>query len=372
MNQKNFVSPSHLLFQKHHSDSSLPLPFFSTSSKQGRKNILRESDPAKAICLAARQGNIKFIKEHADMLLILDENGDSVITHAVDSGNMLSLNFLLHYPSYVEKLLNRPSKFGNYPLMNAVLNNNVDCVEALLAVGARIMVPVNDFESGNVTPTSMLHEIIYTQAYPDGSTQKMEEEDLFNEQMGYTTSSQITGRILTMILDHLIHNSGNMYSWADQVSILLFRTIIGKDTKSAKMRTPLELANDLHMRNTARQLAEVQRALCMTLFQKTNPNQINFPLQFLHCEVFGAHSALSLHHSLLNPQHLDASRYIPAPQERYYAFCLKSLCDLSPEKKYLKDALVYLEQEQNATGSPSNPLIEKMKRVIQRGLKEHY
>ena len=69
-------------------------------------------------------------------------------------------------PLCVHTLLNLPSKDGNYPLMEAVeavRNNRVDCAVLLLAsaAGARIMVPVNYFEYHTVTPTSMLHQIIY-------------------------------------------------------------------------------------------------------------------------------------------------------------------------------------------------------------------
>ena len=52
--------------------------------------------PATAICLAAREGNLQFLSEQPQAkLLLLDGNGDSVITHAVDRGNMRSLEFLL-------------------------------------------------------------------------------------------------------------------------------------------------------------------------------------------------------------------------------------------------------------------------------------
>ena len=46
------------------------------------------------------------------------------------------------------------------------------------------------------------------------------------------TSNDITGRILAVILKDLFHNPGNKYSWADQVGILLFGTIIGEDGTS--------------------------------------------------------------------------------------------------------------------------------------------
>ena len=48
--------------------------------------MLDESDPAAAICLAAREGNLPFLaSQPPGKLLLLDGNGDSVITHAVES-----------------------------------------------------------------------------------------------------------------------------------------------------------------------------------------------------------------------------------------------------------------------------------------------
>jgi len=48
-------------------------------------------------------------KEPIEKLLRIDENGDSVITHAVSSGSVSSLEFLLNQPSCVDALLNLPS-----------------------------------------------------------------------------------------------------------------------------------------------------------------------------------------------------------------------------------------------------------------------
>ena len=81
------------------------------------------SDPAAAICCAARNSDLEFLDEQPQAkLLLLYGNGDSVImiTHAVDLGNMLSLKILLRVPFCVHMLLNLPSKDGNYPLMAAV------------------------------------------------------------------------------------------------------------------------------------------------------------------------------------------------------------------------------------------------------------
>ena len=93
--------------------------------------MLDKSDPAAAICLAAREGNLPFLaSQPPGKLLLLDGNGDSVITHAVDSGNIRCLKYLLGLPSCVPKLLNVLSKDGNYPLMQAVttMTSNVQCI----------------------------------------------------------------------------------------------------------------------------------------------------------------------------------------------------------------------------------------------------
>ena len=105
-------------------------------------------------------------------------NGDPVFTHAVDSGKMPYLKFLLNPPFCVDTLLNLPGlprmelELGwTCPFMEAVTvvqKISVECAAAvgLLAAGARIMVPVKNFEDSTVSPTSMLHQIIYAQGYP--------------------------------------------------------------------------------------------------------------------------------------------------------------------------------------------------------------
>ena len=67
--------------------------------------------------------------------------------------------------SCLDTLLNLACREGNYPLIAAVTKNHVECAARLLAAGAHIMVPVNHVEDSTVTPDSMLHEIIYAQAY---------------------------------------------------------------------------------------------------------------------------------------------------------------------------------------------------------------
>ena len=117
--------------------------------------MLDASDPAAAICLAARRGDLQFLaSQPPGKLLLLDGNGDSVITHAVDRGNIRFLKFLLSLPSCVRTLLNIPSKDGNYPLMQAVTNDDVQFAIHLVRAGARIMVPVTHFEDRTVAPTS--------------------------------------------------------------------------------------------------------------------------------------------------------------------------------------------------------------------------
>ena len=68
-----------------------PPPLRGPRGSWKRNAVLDASDPAAAIFLAARKGNLGFLaKQPPGKLLLLDGNGDSVITHAVDSGNMLS------------------------------------------------------------------------------------------------------------------------------------------------------------------------------------------------------------------------------------------------------------------------------------------
>ena len=92
-------------------------------------------------------------------------------------------------------------------LMQAVTNDRLDCAVLLLHAGPRIMVPVNHFEDCTVAPTSMLHDIIYLQAYPEDG------------------SDDAGGRLmLAILLQDLVENPKSKYSWAEQVGILLFRT----------------------------------------------------------------------------------------------------------------------------------------------------
>ena len=61
------------------------LPSWPTESSKWSA-VLDASDPAAAICLAARRGDVPFLaSQPPEKLLLLDGNGDSVITHAVDS-----------------------------------------------------------------------------------------------------------------------------------------------------------------------------------------------------------------------------------------------------------------------------------------------
>ena len=171
----------------------------------------------------------------------------------------------------MDTLLNVLSKDGNYPLMLAVTNDDLECAVRLLQAGARIMVPVNHFEDCTVAPTSMLHEIIYSLAYLENGGGDAEDR-----------------LMLATLFEDLLENSESKYSWAEQVGILLFRSIIGEGVTGTKMRTPLELAQFLGLRESARQLVRVQSTLCTRLFHEPNPNQINFPLK-----CFPNHSQLT-------------------------------------------------------------------------------
>ena len=141
----------------------------------------------------------------------------------------------------------------------------------LVKACARSMVPVTHFEDHTVSPTSMLHEIIYSLAYPKAGR---------NEAQAYQRSFAL----LVVMLGDLTKPHGK-YTWAQQVSILLFRTIIGEDVTGTQMRTPLELAQFLGLDHATLQLAYLQKTLCTSLFNEPKPNRINFPLEFLRREV---------------------------------------------------------------------------------------
>ena len=182
----------------------------------------------------------------------------------------------------------------------------------LVAAGARIMVPVNHFEDRTVSPTSMLHVIIYSLAYPKAGR---------DEAQAYQQSFNL----LDLMLSDLTNSHGK-YTWAQQVSILLFRTIIGEGGTDTQMRTPLELAQFLGLHEAAQQLARVQNTLCTSLFHEPNPDRINFPLEFLRHEV-----------------PLNALSLPSKPKVCYLADSLKSLCDLSRTTKPLEVAIDYLD-----------------------------
>ena len=283
-------------------------------------------------------------KEPIEKLLILDENGDSVITHAVSSGSVSSLEFLLNQPSCVDALLNLPSKTGNYPLMEAVTNNSVYFVMRLLDAGARIMVPMNRFEDDRVVPFPMLHLLVHALANPAGNTVLQRA----NEQ-------RQTARILAIILKDLSDPTNEKYSWVHQVGILLVKAIITTDEEvveeSRPMRTAWELARDLGMDQAAQQLADVQTMLCTRCFRKSDPKQINFPCFFLKNEVFHPHDDSSASSISEHPKLDD-----------YYALYLKSLCDLS-SFEFLLDAFLYLDEMEEQTD-----LVSKLKTVIRKAI----
>ena len=306
--------------------------------ENNNENVLSESDPAISICSAAREGDVNFLADQPiEKLLLLDENGDSVITHAVDSGNVFSLKFLLDEPSCVDKLLNLQSKTGNYPLMEAVTNNRVYFVKRLLEKGARIMVPMNRFEDGLVVPPSMLHLIVAALANPDGNTAQQRNDERTH-----------TALILTNILNDLSDPTNTKYSWVQQVGILLVKAIINDEGGSQPMRTAFELARDLHMDEAAQQLADAQKMLCTRLCGSSDPNRINFPLLFLEKEVFHSHIAsfVSDHPTLYD----------------FYALSLKSLCDLS-STEFLRDAIKYLDAVRKQTD-----LVSKLKTVVEQAI----
>ena len=133
------------------------------------------------------------------------------------------------------------------------------------------MVLVNHFEDHTVQPTSMLHEIISAQAYPEAGR-----DDVKGDRLS----------LLSIMLRNLLLNPKSKYSSAQQVSILLFRTVVGEDITGTQMRTPLELAKFLGLCETAQLFAVVQKMLCFWLFHEPNPDRINFSLEFLLSEVF--------------------------------------------------------------------------------------
>ena len=97
------------------------------------------------------------------------------------------------------------------------------------------------------------------------------------------------------------------------------------------MRKLLELAQFLGLREAERQVAVVQKRLCLRLFNEPNPDRINIPLEFLRREV-----------------PLNAFSLGEEDKVRYYADSLKSLCDLGSTIEPLKNAIDYLDALQEA------------------------
>ena len=79
--------------------------------------------------------------------------------------------------------------------------------------------------------------------------------------------------LLVMMLDDLLKNRNCKYTWARQVSILLFRTIIGKGVTSTQMRMPLQLAQSLGLHEATLQLAYFQETLCTNLFNEPSSHR---------------------------------------------------------------------------------------------------
>ena len=90
------------------------------------------------------------------------------------------------------------------------------------------MVPVNHFEENTMAhwhPT-LLHQVIYAQAF-------------LAHKRDTNHSSDIAARLLAIIHQDLVYNPKSKYSWAQQVHILLFKTIIGEDSKDTQLERGL-------------------------------------------------------------------------------------------------------------------------------------
>ena len=161
----------------------------------------------------------------------------------------------------MDTLLNVPSKDGNYPLMQAVTNDDLECAVRLLQAGARITVPVNQFENRTVALTSMLHEIIYSLTYLEDGGGDAEDRLMLATQ-----------------LEDLFENPESKYSWVEQVSILLFRTIIGEGVTGTQMRTPLELAKFLGLQHYS--LHSFRAGCALDRFMSPTPAESIFLLSF--------------------------------------------------------------------------------------------
>ena len=91
-------------------------------------------------------------------------------------------------------------------------------------------------------------------------------------------------------------------SWAQQVVILLFRTIIGKDKTDTPTSTPLQLAQGSGMHQAAQQLADIQTRLCTSSFHEPNQIKLIFLSKFCSVRSFlllplTSSSALSWHNN---------------------------------------------------------------------------
>jgi ankyrin repeat protein len=120
--------------------------------------MLSKDDPLINLAIAAREGNIEYLRAGVDQFMTLDEYGDSVLSHAIDENTEASYRSMefIAKTRYFHGLLNIPSHDGNYPLLYAALRENMRFLSFLLERGARVLVP----HHGRNPPLSLLHMLI--------------------------------------------------------------------------------------------------------------------------------------------------------------------------------------------------------------------
>jgi hypothetical protein len=125
---------------------------------------LSEKDPLINLAIAAREGNLEYLRAGLDHFMTLDAYGDSVLSHAIDENteaSYCSLEFIAETPHF-HALLNIPSRVGNYPLLYAALREDTRFLTFLLKRDARVLLPGRAIAApyGRSSPRSLLHLLI--------------------------------------------------------------------------------------------------------------------------------------------------------------------------------------------------------------------
>jgi len=175
---------------------------------------LSQRDPALDMAIAARNGDLQYLKDKRDLFMTLDWRGDSILSHAVDENTPMSYQSMVYMATtpLFKPMLHIQSQVGNYPLFYAALRPDKRFLIFLLKAGARILPP----GSVDGTAKSLLHILI-------GDRHRM-------------------GSLRILLKDLFMMNT-EKYTQSERIGLLSFESrMIGLNGKGDTPRSAVELA----------------------------------------------------------------------------------------------------------------------------------